>query len=181
MTYEVRPTGVIGGGQVGFNWQADWLAAGVETDFQNGVHDSRTINLPGENGFPPTISKGKSTLEWFGTLRARFGFTLSDQLLLYATGGYAYGRVKDKASLIAIPSDEANFKGSASKWNSGWTIGGGGEYAFNRHWSLKLEYLYVDLGHNIVRLADPHFPIEFLQYSFTHRENIVRTGINYCF
>ena len=96
--------------------------------------------------------------------------------LMYATGGYAYGRVETDASASA---GAVSASLSRSETRSGWTVGGGIEVAFSRHWTAKAEYLYVDLGTRDQSLAFSGFP------AITDRsriyQNVVRTGLNYQF
>jgi outer membrane immunogenic protein len=183
----LRPEGVIGGGQIGCNWQSGFWVWGVEADFQGSdIHDSTTINLPGTGVFVPSTSTAEDRLRWFGTVRARLGFTVTPQWLLYATGGFAYGRVEDSASLFFTPATAGTFFGSHSETRGGWTVGAGTEYAFAPtgwgQWSFKIEYLFVDLGTTKVTEFDPvHFPASSISYDFEHREHIVRAGLNYRF
>jgi outer membrane immunogenic protein len=177
-----------GGLQAGYNRQFGKYVAGVETDFNfTGVNNSSTINATGPlltpSFFPETISH---RLDWFGTVRGRLGFTPADRLLLYATGGLAYGHVASSTGItFSTPGIFFPFAGSASATRAGWTVGGGGEWAFADHWSAKLEYLYVDLGTmsylsgngNPTGRATP----SFFQTDVTTHEHIVRVGVNYMF
>src|SRR3989344_504165 len=83
--------------------------------------------------------------DWWGTVRGRAGYLLTPDVLLYATAGWAY----------VLPTH-------AHRATSGWTAGGGIEYALNRNWSAKAEYLYVAPGGG-------------------QDANVVRAGINYLF
>ena len=114
-------------------------------------------------------------------MRARLGFTPLNDLLLYGTGGLAYGGVRNSASLALTPLGDGNYAGATSETRVGWTAGVGGEYAFANSWSVKLEYLYVDLGTTGVQMTDPGRPNTFIDYGFRHRDNIVRVGLNYHF
>ncbi|MGU3576793.1 outer membrane protein [Brucellaceae bacterium C25G] len=131
----VTSSGFVGGVQAGYNWQFNNnVVAGVEADFQG-------TNLKGEvklNDDDFTLKAG-TKVNWYGTLRARLGYTPVERLLVYGTGGYAYGKVKSYY-------DIEGFGESKSKTKSGWTIGAGAEYAFTNNWTLKSEYLYTDLG-----------------------------------
>ncbi len=82
-------------------------------------------------------------IDYFGTLRGRLGFTPADRLLLYVTGGLAYGYVSSSTNLFA---GGTSFSDSSSEMQVGWALGTGGEYALTNNWSVKLEYLYIDLG-----------------------------------
>ena len=136
-------------------------------------------------------------IDWFGTARGRIGFLVTDQLLLYATGGLAYCEVKlsGLSSVSAstgpnpIPISTASIAFSGSRTNVGWTVGGGIEGKFwgwlSPAWSLKLEYLYVDLG-SLDTVGGPTAIIGSVGSSVgamsTHThftENIVRVGLNY--
>jgi len=65
-------------------------------------------------------------------------------LVLYATGGLAYGHAQLNTNLVSpFPF---TFPASASVTRVGWTAGAGVEWAFAGNWSAKLEGLYYDLG-----------------------------------
>jgi outer membrane immunogenic protein len=167
--------GVIGGGQVGWNWQgvgSPWVF-GLETDLQgsgqkhSGSFDDRGRLLPGSS-----ISF-ENKLEWFGTTRGRIGYAIGDQgrWLPYITGGFAYGSNKVDGS-GTLDGTSVGF--SQSKTDVGWTLGGGVEWAFADQWSAKLEYLYVDLNTNHSLDLTPLDTIT----SQHLRDNIVRAGVN---
>ena len=89
--------GVIGGLQAGYNWQAGQFLVGIETDIQaTGQKGDRIFSggFPVDPQVPPSIVEATYTqkLQWIGTLRGRVGFA-TNQTLLYATGGLAYGPV----------------------------------------------------------------------------------------
>src|SRR4029077_6535377 len=100
-----------------------------------------------------TLATAEQKLDSFGTLRARLGFVPWDsRLLVYGTGGLAYGHVESSAAyaqtgcLFFVCGSPTGAAGSASTERVGWTAGGGFEYALAQHWSVKAEYLYYDLG-----------------------------------
>jgi outer membrane immunogenic protein len=175
-------SGAIGGAQIGCNYQTGAFVVGVETDIQgSGIRGSSTIFTPAIGGADPTTATGTERLDWFGTARARIGFAPTSNLLLYGTGGAAYGGVQNSASLVLTPIGDGNYAGATSQTKVGWTAGAGAEYAFANNWSVKAEYLYLDLGTTGVRMTDPGRPNTFIDYSFRHRDNIVRVGLNYHF
>jgi outer membrane immunogenic protein len=139
-TAQLNSSGFFGGGQAGFNWQLSpaWVI-GVEADFDGadieGIAKATT-------GF--AAANAGTTLDWFGTARGRAGVLVTPNALLYATGGWAYGRTTTAANATLTGVASANV--SVANNQSGWTIGGGLEYAFNSWLSAKTEYLYVDLG-----------------------------------
>ena len=197
--------GWLGGAQAGYNWHLDrrWVA-GIEADFDwsdiGGDGSAPTVIFLGNN--PATLTASQK-LEWFGTLRARIGYLATPDLLLFATGGLAYGKVSGSAS-IALPPGVANsqgnfgtayacggvygdstcFAGSGSRTSAGWTAGAGAEYRFTQHATVKLEYLYVNLGSNTFALPAAH-PLSsspsIVNASGEAAFNLVRAGLNYRF
>jgi outer membrane immunogenic protein len=130
-------TGWLGGGQIGYNWQAGQLVLGVE--FSGSFADLGGGNnagaLPGLPGFF-FESDGKSLL----MLTGRLGWA-ADRALFYVTGGAA--RVKADVELFAAPGVSL---GDASLTRTGWTFGVGAEYAFTPNWSFAAQYNWIDLG-----------------------------------
>jgi outer membrane immunogenic protein len=118
---DTHPSGVMGGVQLGYNWQSGQFVFGGETDLQI-------------SGADDTFAPYKFSNPWFGTLRGRAGVVYSN-FLFYGTAGLAYGGVKGEIAGL----DE-------SKTHGGWTAGAGVEVALNQAWTAKAEYLYVDLG-----------------------------------
>ena len=182
-TFGLKPNGIFGGGQVGCNLQHGGIVFGWEADIQgSGIGGRANQNLA--SGLELTASTAQHTLDWFGTIRGRVGFTPTPELLLYVTGGLAYGELSDRASVRGMGSGLIGTFSDAVDGNRiGWTVGGGGELALSpRDWSFKAEYLYVDLGSRTLHLANnPIFPASFIDYEFEHRYHIVRVGLNYRF
>jgi outer membrane immunogenic protein len=141
-------------------------------------------------------------------VRARLGWLPTNNILLYATGGFAYGRVRDTVSITA----EANafsaaapigyfcsfaagavevpncFLGSNFRWETGWTAGAGLEYSPWEHVSFKVEYLFVGLGNggsvNVVALSTGGIPVTPASFTSAFGRtdfNVVRGGINFKF
>ena len=148
-------SGVIGGIQAGYNWQFDsrWLV-GFETDFDwLGMKGSgSTSGVYAPYFLAPFSAPVEEQINWFGTVRARLGYLPMDNLLIFATGGFAYGRVEQSGSWttsngfavmsgvfsIWCTSNVTCFAGSSSDIATGWTVGGGLEYACGRDGRLKL-------------------------------------------
>ncbi len=183
------PKGFVGGAQIGYNWQfAPTWVLGVEADFQAfNLSDSfdRTIVL--ENFQHATHTQVSA--DWLFTLRGRLGYAF-DRWLVYGTGGLAVAKVNFQQinaypSLFAgdPPFSPTDFF-SASDTRTGWTVGGGVEYAFLNNWSVKAEYLHVDLGTigGTSTTIDPSFPAVLVSsHSTDFKADIVRAGINYRF
>jgi outer membrane immunogenic protein len=204
-----EPSGFIGGGQIGYNWQlsAIWVA-GLEADFQ-GADEKDSTNLSNPFSFSGFLSPsgafvhGTGTgvtnyatrIDWFGTVRGRVGYLFGDGAVMsYVTGGLAYGRVgvsgTNNASGAAIIEAVGTFPFSIthaighSQVNTGWTVGSGTEgKLLIPGWTYKIEYLYVDLG----SLNDTDIPAEATfsggrVTTHTHfTDNIIRAGLNYQF
>jgi len=136
----------------GYNWQMGGFVLGVEGDFNylgmdgkisNDVSDVMSQVLTPAN--TTATDRIDYNANWFGTVRGRLGYAMSN-ILVYGTGGLAYGKLDVSQQLSAVNGTEsAVWSGQTDGWNLGWTLGGGIEYAVDR-WVLGAEYLYVDLG-----------------------------------
>jgi len=179
--------GVIGGLQVGYNWQpgANWLF-GLEADFQgSGIKGAQTHIAVVQ--FQETMRyDAEKKLDWFGTVRARLGVLATPSLLLYATGGLAYGNTKinfNAANLdvgCGVPLTLCA-RGSSSGVKIGWTAGAGIEAMLASNWSFKAEYLFVDLGKRSAHIVLDTVPEVFYTPSTRFQEHIARVGVNYHF
>ena len=189
-----RLDGVIGGGQIGYNWQVNnnWLL-GLEADIQGSSERGTATGTAGVAGFCGIIALFPCTtvgtlvdqekLPWFGTVRGRIGVLASPTWLFYATGGLAYAEIKSSETLTAAaggPFPAGAFANSFSTTRTGWTVGGGVEGVISGNWTAKLEYLYMDYGTINSTFAGvvPFTPINLS----THvTDNVVRAGLNYHF
>jgi outer membrane immunogenic protein len=169
--------GALGGGQVGYNWQFWRIVYGLEADFQgSSVRGGISAPcLPALCGSPALSASYSQDISWFGTVRGRAGFTAGGWLL-YATGGYAYGRVDTNATAAAGATTASL---SAHDNMNGWTVGSGIELEFTPHWSVKAEYLYVDLGRASHSWVLPG--VATINDSAHVTENAIRAGVNYRF
>ena len=177
------PSGIIGGAQIGYNHQIGWAVLGLETDFQGAdIRAQQTVstNVP---TFFPFQTKGEQNLDFLGTTRGRFGVALLDSMILYGTGGLAYGHVELSTTSTNPGCVGICTRGSTSKMLPGWTAGGGAEFAFLPRWSVKGEYLYYDLGQVSQSLTDSNgrFSGTFQTYRVNFQGNVIRLGVNYKF
>jgi outer membrane immunogenic protein len=184
----VQDNGFIGGGQIGYNyqWRNDWVI-GLEADIQGAairgdnafgnatawnvfnlgapaaVLDQRFLAATFDRSALTSTDISKHT-DWLGTVRARVGWLATPTLLIYGTGGLAYGGVQARvfqsqtinnlftAGVFGIPFVSLNLpysgasSGNYQDTRVGWTAGGGFEWMFLPNWSLKAEALYYDLG-----------------------------------
>lgn len=148
------------GGQIGYNWQFGQFVWGLEGD--GDWTDLRsTTNVATCAG---TVCRTRS--DFLATARGRVGFAM-DRWMPYATGGLAVGNIR-----ASVPG----FTGM-DKTNAGWTVGGGLEYAFAPNWSVKAEYLFVDLGKENCTIQCGFAT----NNSVGLTSNVVRGGINYRF
>jgi outer membrane immunogenic protein len=178
----LHPEGFIGGGQIGYNWQTGSYVFGLEGD-ANGLSGKATRNLTGAPltaaGFAAAdFVNDSAQASFLATFRGRVGVTF-DRTLFYATGGGAWGTVKT--------TDTTGFFGGTVLENtsnttsrSGWTVGGGVEYALMNNFSVKVEYLYVNLGNfNETIPATTGAPNTTVTINHSYTDNIARVGLNY--
>jgi outer membrane immunogenic protein len=186
-SYSKTVDGFIGGGQLGWNYQIGSFVAGLEADISYAdIKGGASAAAPLLPPFITTFAYSESqSLKWFGTVRGRLGYTPTSNWLLYATGGLAYGEVQAQTHLVffdILGATSARYQGAGSETNLGWTIGGGAEVAFAGNWSVKLEYLYYDLGTvTVAGIRTPALPALFTVNDQDVNGHIVRFGFNYRF
>jgi outer membrane immunogenic protein len=149
----------MNGGAFGVTWGTNWQSGkwvyGTESDFSFTDIDGGT-----SSGCTPHCFTDIRNLS---TSRLRAGYAVDGNKLLYVTGGLAYGSVRAGIDGTALQDEKTRF---------GWTLGGGMEWALAPHWSLKAEYLHVDLGdhHNFEEPRPVHVDVT---------ADVVRVGLNY--
>jgi outer membrane immunogenic protein len=144
--------GVIGGGQLGYNWQISRFVVGFEGDVQGAsLQQSATALMFITCGLSTCASApGTATARDLvqGSLRARLGYTF-ERWLVYGTGGWATADVQITSAPTAAATP--GFFGATTSTNreilNGWTIGAGFDYAFTDMISLGAEYRHTDFGH----------------------------------
>lgn len=142
-----KPSGFVGGVQAGYNFQNGPWVFGVEGDIEAAGADD-------------TFAPWKFSNPWFGTLRGRAGYALSN-VLFYGTAGLAFGELRAQT-----------FGWTESHTTAGWTAGVGAEVGLAPNWSAKLEYLYIDL-------STSQFAITGVSNGYS--ASVVRAGVNYHF
>jgi outer membrane immunogenic protein len=175
----------LGGGQIGYNWQwtPNWVL-GLEADFDGIASPSSSVvsAFPGSATIVPLQTGFATALDTLGTVRGRVGYLATPAWLLYATGGLAYGETKLVSAFgCATCTPPAAISSLTDSWQVGWTVGAGVEWRFAPQWSVKAEYLYVDLGSISNTINYNYGPSSSLTSTFNERDNIVRAGINYKF
>jgi outer membrane immunogenic protein len=148
-------SGWLGGGQIGGNFEfAQQWVIGIEADGDGAkISSSSTGCSTLATGLARGCGTDSEQLKDFGTARGRFGYAFGN-LLLYGTGGWAWGNSSGShattcvSSLIALcPGASTAFAGGAASFSkslSGWTAGAGLEWGFLRNWTVRVEYLHVE-------------------------------------
>ena len=126
-------SGVIGGGQVGYNYQINQLVFGVEAEVSAANIKNNLL----------TFGPLSASFNWnsLTTLSSRFGYAF-DNWLLYGKVGGAWADVSANANAFGMQL--VSVGGTAS----GWVAGLGAEYAFQNNWSAKLEYNVFGFGND---------------------------------
>jgi outer membrane immunogenic protein len=188
-----KSNGVIGGGQIGYNWQMGSFLTGLEADIQGSGIKGTSTKSPYAVTFTPDVGEtllasSEQKLSWFGTVRGRVGVTATPDLLLFATGGLAFGEIGNAGN--AQDSEPGfttlSYPATTSQTKAGWAVGAGAEWMFARGWSAKVEYLHVDLGtasatgvESLNGVADgAHATVG---YHWHNQFDTVRAGVNYHF
>lgn len=173
----LSPKGGFGGVQAGYNWQTGNFVLGLEGDIQGAGISDKTSRIGATTDY---FLSTKSQVNWFGTVRPRIGYAF-DNILIYATGGLAVGGVKYTQNYV-----DGDYLAHArtNKTRVGFAVGGGVEYAFNEHWTAKLEYQYIDLGRS--KMSATEFndgePTQYTIHTKLRTDfHTVRLGVNYKF
>jgi len=187
-------SGFIGGFQGGCNWQAGVWVFGIEGDGsatnKSGQASALPITtIPSSAGPLPVPPGGVGELQerWLVTARGRLGLTnfwwFGPNTLLYVTGGGAWAKIDRSRWNMGAPISTGI---QQSDTRSGWTVGGGIEYALGYGWSVKGEYLYVDFGDWNTSTAcvnvGPGCPVGTgTNFNINLKDHVWRAGINYKF
>jgi outer membrane immunogenic protein len=201
--------GYFGGGQIGYNWvfpggygggttvPGGWLV-GAEADIQgaNLRGNQSLVFFQEEENINSAFTD--SRLNWFGTVRGRFGYAW-DNVLVYGTGGFAFGGVRNDLLVtfhegadceVGVNATACNAATSvlSNSTRTGWVVGAGAEWMFLPNWSFKIEYQYIDLGsvtqaaNALVFEVNEEAPegIRAINH-VNNRFDTVRIGVNYHF
>jgi outer membrane immunogenic protein len=171
----VRSAGFTGGGQLGYNFQFQSLVAGLEADVQyTEVDGTRSvISQVFLNPYTQSVN-----CHWLSTTRGRLGFAYGPWLI-YGTGGLAVAHVGYNDNFLGLHG-VGPINSSSNYTAVGWTAGGGAEWAFAPRWSVKIEYLFVDLGSH-TDSATNAIGRAVLTHTHSLTDDIARIGVNYRF
>ncbi len=173
-------SGVLAGGQAGFNYQISSFLVGLEGEFLWTDAKATTVTPGTLFPFIGGSSTGTAQTDWYATFGPRVGLVLND-LLLYGKGGVAFtsGSYAGTTGGFCCTTTVAPTTFTAV----GWMIGGGAEWRFAYNWSLKGEYEYLNFGtKNFVTVGTtPGFLDVIATNSVKDTANIVKVGVNYRF
>src|SRR5262245_63243903 len=183
---DLNLSGFIGGFQGGCNYQAGMWVIGFEGDGQ-------ATNKEGQNfevGLVPFLGNGRANWvsqtqeRWLVTARGKLGISgwgwFGDKSMVYVTGGAAWAKIDTSEFLVGVQTGTGH---QDSNTRTGWTLGGGYEYALGYGWSIKGEYLYVKFD-DYTTFTQPPFGgagLNIAPRCTKLSDNIFRAGMNYKF
>lgn len=159
------------GATLGYNWQVQSFVFGIEGDWSWTNFEKTSLGYTS----PSTI---QSQWDWFSTVRVRAGYAI-DNILLYVTGGAAFVKNNHQAQYLYAPyfcGQSGGYWSCPSGTETGFVVGAGIEAIVAQNWSLKLEYLYLDMP--TITTTDTVYGIP---YSWNDDAHVVRLGLNYRF
>jgi outer membrane immunogenic protein len=158
-TADANLSGGLVGGTIGYNYQMGQTVFGLEGDLDwSNIRGSTSTGICSGGSCETRNS-------WLATARGRIGYAFY-RVMPYVTGGAAFGDIK------ATPAG----LGTTTTTKTGWTLGGGAEFAIAGPWTAKVEYLYVDLGKGSCDNS-----ICWIATDVSFKTNVVRAGLNYRF
>ncbi|HWZ45428.1 MAG TPA: outer membrane beta-barrel protein [Candidatus Saccharimonadales bacterium] len=186
-----NPDGIIGGIQGGYNWQRGHIVFGGEGDYTfSGMDGSRVIApiiqnngtpFPGSTLIGNHITAHQDT-DWTSTVRARVGLAVVPRLLLYGTGGLAFGHVTYFGTTDFRPVGTEQYPAFAAKTKTGYTAGFGSEVGLLAHFTARFEYLYYNLGSQVITASPvPALPPFGIRYTWATSARLARAGVNFKF
>jgi outer membrane immunogenic protein len=187
--------GAIGGGQIGVNWQVaptwvlgaegdfDWLNTGHTFCRQTDIFSATNCT---DNAFG--VETVSSQAKWLATARGRVG-VIVDGFLFYATGGAAWGSIQSTESLSCLVDGcggsavRLAASSTSTQTKSGWVAGVGSEAQLVGNWTVKVEYLHVDLGtvNSALTTIGSGGSLQSAVWSHAERFDMLRFGLNYHF
>jgi outer membrane autotransporter protein len=177
---DMQPSGWLGGGTLGYNFQKDKWVFGVEGDLAK-------TNTEGSNQCAPLVQTDShflppfaqttchDSLDWIATATVRLGYAWTPRSLVYLKAGGAFA---DEEASMTCNLGPKNFtsgfarcnnptgallgngtgatlnQASASNIRAGWTAGIGTEFALTDHWSIKGEFDWLDFGTKALTMSD---------------------------
>jgi outer membrane immunogenic protein len=163
---DIAPSGALGGLGLGYTTRSGGLLVGVDLDASLGkISDTEAVTKSGLT----VSSKGDQMA--LATLRGRVGVPVSTTAQIFATAGLAVAKYDYSIAYAGILNGTLTRNVSTA----GWTLGGGAEWAIDQKWSVKAEYLYLNLMKAKTITDGTISTIEHLQQSQ------IRLGLNHKF
>jgi opacity protein-like surface antigen len=159
-----RLRGALGGLQLGYNVQSGMWVLGAEADFS-------FAGISGSSQFD-AVDPVETKVRWLSTVTGRVGIA-SGAWLPYIKGGAVWANERMTITLVPAPGSPTTV---TTETRTGWTIGGGLEYALTRNWSGRIDYGYIKLGGATAQSAFPGFPLDVKAHL-----HAVKFGLNYRF
>jgi opacity protein-like surface antigen/outer membrane receptor protein involved in Fe transport len=180
--------GTVFGVQTGYNFALGSWLWGIEADVQlSGQHDTPIFACPGMvcNPAGPVLAAfdQNQRLQWFGTLRGRFGALVTPDAVLFVTGGAAVAGLHTAGDVFGFDRTGAAATNPFSNItvNAGWTVGGGLEARLLGNWTGKVEYLYLDFGSITTNIDNQGVMALTAAFNSRIADQLVRAGLNYKF
>ena len=194
--------GYFGGAQIGYNWQTGTWVLGAEIEgslshLQRGVLGGfcggfQNFGCLGQQcggfqnfgcgfgggcvplGFQNFGCAGQLGVhvQSLALLSGRLGYAM-DRTLFFVKGGAAVAHDKYVVNVPGVLSATP----TSTRW--GWIVGGGIEYALTAHWSIKVEYDYIDLGTERLNFVSPGGVV--FTFDQIQQVQLAKGGINYRF
>jgi outer membrane immunogenic protein len=189
-TFSLDPSGAVGGGQIGYNWQHGHFVLGLEGDIDAAGIDGIAVQSPIiQNNNTPFPGAGNNIMFHYrtdavSTVRPRLGFVLGSRFLIYGTGGLAIAHNGFSANTDFRSVGTEQYPANFSKIQKGWAAGGGVEVAVAWGWTVRADYIRYDVGSLPSVTANPVPPLPPFQVIYTSNTdsaNLVRFGVNYKF
>jgi outer membrane immunogenic protein len=184
VTYDMNSS-FVGGGRIGYNWQVTpFLVLGAENEYGY-MKLTGTANMNPIGAALGDTNAFTKIGNWYDAVTARAGMTMG-QLMFFVRGGAAWTR-ENTGVIDAVPTG-STLNTTTSKTLLGWAAGGGIEYAFNRNWSMRADYLFLGIppsytvGCGVARTGGVT-PIPGTFCSGTHMPGaqLITLGLNYRF
>ncbi|MFP3945157.1 MAG: outer membrane protein [Alphaproteobacteria bacterium] len=187
-TQAIDGDGWLAGGQIGYNWQHGHFVTGLEADISwTGFDGSDTFTT---DAFTPTFAKTHDLdIDYFGTARVRPGWAFANWLF-YATGGLAWGETSGDLAVAYDPDGDGpepvfgTSFADTDETHVGWTAGAGIEFLARGNWTIRAEWLYVDLGKEDYHFTGEVFngdPFDTDSFPSDLSFHVFRVGLNYKF
>jgi outer membrane immunogenic protein len=178
-TINGTPSGVIGGAHIGYQYQFNQLVLGVQGSL-DGTSLTNTAVATFPLAFGGSNLSAQTTGDVRGSIRGKFGIAL-DRALIYGTAGVSFGGFKTALSLTA-PNTPIFATATTSSTRTGWTAGGGVEYAVTNNWWIFAEYRFTDFGTLQSNFLATDLPTgAFINGERHLQENQVQAGFSYRF